>query len=81
MATKTPIVIPSRVISRAIRSCSSTGRPGMPLSSQAVKPWSAPKRSWSTTSFPAWVSNMPKCGAYFMRKGCAFAGAPEPGAP
>ena len=41
----------------------------MPLSSQAVKPWSAPNFSWSTRSLPAWFSNMPKWGAYLRRKG------------
>ena len=41
LATNTPIVMPSSSIALAIRSCSSTERPFMPLSSQAVKPWSA----------------------------------------
>ena len=81
MATKTPIVMPRRAISFATRSCSSTDRPGMPLSSQAVKPWSAPNFSWSTRSFPACCSNMPKWGAYLRRKretpGAASAPCPE----
>ena len=73
MATKTPIVMPSRAISFAIRSCTSGVRPAMPLSSQAVKPWSAANLSWSTRSSPAWPLNIPKWGAYLRWK--PFAGA------
>ena len=43
--TKTPIVMPSLAIRSPICCCSSTGRPIIPLSSNAVKPWSAMKRS------------------------------------
>ena len=63
--TKTPIVIPSLAIRSPICCCSSTGRPIMPLSSKAVKPLSAMKRSCSSGSFPAEFANMPMCGAYF----------------
>ena len=37
----TPSSIPSRSMAAAMRFCSSTGRAFMPLSSQAVNPWSA----------------------------------------
>jgi predicted phosphatase len=47
------------------RCCSSTGRPFMPLSSQAVKPWSAAKLELrdEVRSVAEWARNMPKCGA------------------
>ena len=63
--TKTPIVIPSLAIRSPICCCSSTGRPIMPLSSKAVKPLSAMKRSCSRGFGPADSLNMPMCGAYF----------------
>ena len=87
IATKTPIVMPSRAISLAIFSCSSTGLLAMPLSSQAVKPWSAANLSWSSRSSPADALNIPKWGAYLRwkpRRGacaCALRAAPSASAP
>ena len=62
-ATKTPIRMPSRESSDAIRSWVGTSRSGMPLSSSARKPSSCMNRSWSMGSSPAWWRNMPKWGA------------------
>ena len=62
-ATKTPIAMPSRSISPAILSCSASGRSRISLSSRAVKPCSAIKRSWAMGSSPALSPNIPKCGA------------------
>ena len=48
-------------------SCTATDRSISPLSSNAVKPWSAMKRTWSTGSLPAEASNMPIWGANLSR--------------
>ena len=59
------MAMPSFAIRSPICCCSSGVRRIMPLSSNAVKPWSAMKRSSSSGSFPAAFANMPMCGAYF----------------